>query len=165
MKKVTILLVLLLTSNVTILAQKINKKNLYVKVKDDKKPMVFVDGKKFEFPVELIDQTQIESINILKGEKAISAYNAPNGVIIIKTKQYKSIDWSDKDKKEKLTKDSKKEPLVIVDGKVTSRKFLETLDSNKIEKMEVLKGEKAIKKYNSPNGVIIITTKKKYKLN
>ena len=26
--------------------------------------------------------------------------------------------------------------------------------------MEVLKGEKAIEKYNSPNGVIIITTKK-----
>ena len=29
-----------------------------------------------------------------------------------------------------------------------------------IEKMEVVKGEKAVTKYNAPNGVIIITTKK-----
>lgn len=99
MKKITILLVLLMACNFTALAQNANKKNLYVKVKDDKKPLIIVDGKKFEFPVELIDQSQIESMHILKGEKALAEYNAPNGVIIINTKQYKSIDWSDKEKK------------------------------------------------------------------
>lgn len=160
MKKITILLVLLMACNFTALAQNANKKNLYVKVKDDKKPLIIVDGKKFEFPVELIDQSQIESMHILKGEKALAEYNAPNGVIIINTKQYKSIDWSDKEKKEKLlTKDTKKEPLVIIDGVVSSRKVLDSLAPRYIEKMEVLKGEKALKKYNAPNGVILITTK------
>lgn len=160
MKKITILLVLLMACNFTVLAQNTNKKNLYVKVKDDKKPLIIVDGKKFEFPVELIDQSQIESMHILKGDQAKSAYNAPNGVIIINTKHYKPIDWSDKEKKEKLlTKDSKKEPLVIIDGVVSSRKVLDSLAPRYIEKMEVLKGEKALKKYNAPNGVILITTK------
>lgn len=159
MKKITILLVLFMACNFTVLAQKTNKKNLYVKVNDDKKPLIIVDGKKFEFPVELIDQSQIESMHILKGEQAKSTYNAPNGVIIINTKQYKPINWSDKTQKEKLIKDSKKEPLVIIDGKVSNKKALDGLVPKNIQKMEVLKGEKAIKKYNSPNGVIIITTK------
>ncbi len=55
----------------------------------------------------------------------------------------------------------KKTPMVIINGKVSDKKTLDKLNPNDIEKMEVFKGEQAIKKYNSPNGVIIITTKKK----
>ena len=51
--------------------------------------------------------------------------------------------------------------MVIINGKVSDKKTLDKLNPNDIEKMEVFKGEQAIKKYNSPNGVIIITTKKK----
>ena len=50
---------------------------------------------------------------------------------------------------------------IIIDGKVASDKAITNLTSDEIESMKVLKDEKAIKKYNAPNGVIIITTKKK----
>ncbi|MFK5878902.1 MAG: M56 family metallopeptidase [Flavobacteriaceae bacterium] len=54
-------------------------------------------------------------------------------------------------------------PLFIIDGKETSKEILEKLDANIIEKIEVLKSDKAVKKYGdkAKGGVIIITTKKK----
>jgi hypothetical protein len=54
-------------------------------------------------------------------------------------------------------------PLVIIDGKeAEAGKGLDDLDPNKIDKMEVLKGEKAVEKYGekAKNGVVLITTKK-----
>lgn len=54
-------------------------------------------------------------------------------------------------------------PLVIIDGKESdSASALDQLDPSKIDKMEVLKGEKAIEQYGekAKNGVILITTKK-----
>ena len=59
--------------------------------------------------------------------------------------------------------DSDKKPLIIVDGKEMPYKTMEDLDPNKIESMNVLKGESAEKKYGdkAKNGVIEITTKKK----
>ena len=43
-------------------------------------------GKKFDFSIDLIDQSKIESINILKSEEAKALYNTSNGVILITTK-------------------------------------------------------------------------------
>lgn len=59
--------------------------------------------------------------------------------------------------------DSDKEPLVILDGEEITRKEMEKMDSNNIEKVEVLKGESATKKYGDKgkDGVILITSKKK----
>ena len=53
-------------------------------------------------------------------------------------------------------------PLYIIDGKEYSKEKMEELDPNNIEKVEVLKGEKAIEKYGEKgkNGIILITTKK-----
>ena len=54
-------------------------------------------------------------------------------------------------------------PLVIIDGKESdSATALEDLNPSKIDKMEVLKGEKAVEQYGekAKNGVILITTKK-----
>ena len=54
-------------------------------------------------------------------------------------------------------------PLVIIDGKeADSTTALDDLDPSNIDKMEVLKGEKAVEKYGekAKNGVILITTKK-----
>jgi len=61
------------------------------------------------------------------------------------------------------TDDSDKEPLIIKDGKEISQKDMEDLDSEDIEKVEVLKGESATKKYGDKgkDGVVIITSKKK----
>ena len=111
--------------------------------------------------MDLIDQNKIASVFVVKGEQALKKYNAPNGVILIKTKELEATGISNlKIEKKNNTVTDKNAPMVIVDGKVTDRKTLDTISPNTIKKMEVLKGEKAIEKYNSPNGVIIITTKK-----
>lgn len=53
-------------------------------------------------------------------------------------------------------------PLIIVDGKEVSKKEFDKIKSDQIEKVEVLKGENATKKYGkkAKDGVIIVTTKK-----
>lgn len=53
-------------------------------------------------------------------------------------------------------------PLFYIDGKESSKEALDKLDPDTIDKMEVLKGDKAIEKYGdkAKGGVILITTKK-----
>ena len=55
------------------------------------------------------------------------------------------------------------DPLFIVDGKEMSREEFKKYSPSKIEKIEVLKGEAAMKKYGdrAKDGVIEVTTKKK----
>ena len=164
MKKVLFIAIIMLLSSTIITAQeekKEGKENIYVKLKDGAKPTIYIDGKVFDFPMDLIDQNKIASVFVVRGEQALKKYNAPNGVILIKTKELEATGISNlKIEKNKNTVTDKNAPMVIVDGKVTDRKTLDTISPNTIKKMEVLKGEKAIEKYNSPNGVIIITTKK-----
>lgn len=54
-------------------------------------------------------------------------------------------------------------PLYIVDGKKVGKKDFEKISAETIEKVEVLKGNKATEKYGqeAKDGVIIITTKKR----
>ncbi|MFS4468747.1 hypothetical protein [Maribacter sp. 2210JD10-5] len=54
----------------------------------------------------------------------------------------------------------KKAPKIIIDGKESSKMEFEKLSPDDIEKVEIFKGEKAVEKYKSPNGVIVIKTKK-----
>lgn len=140
--------------------KKDSEEKIYVKLKDGVKPIIYVNGKVFDFPMELIDQSKIASVFVVKNEDALKKYNAPNGVILIKTKEFDSTGISEI----KITEDTKiggkNGPKVIIDGKVSDQKALEKLMPENIEKMEVVKGEKAVTKYNAPNGVIIITTKK-----
>ena len=162
MKKLLFVAVVLLLPTTTINAQEVKKDEegkIYVKLKDGAKPDIYVDGKKFDFPMELIDQNKIKAVFVIKGEKAKKEYNALNGVILITTKTSKESDVSEI----RITgyaKD-KKTPMVIINGKVSNKKILDELKPDEIEKMEVIKGKKAKEKYNAPNGVIIITTKKK----
>ena len=53
-------------------------------------------------------------------------------------------------------------PLYIVDGKIKDVAYVNTLDPKSIESVNVLKGDKATKKYGKKggNGVIIVTIKK-----
>lgn len=162
MKKLILTAFVLLVSMSLVQAQEITlekkynvkKEKLNVKVKEGAEPDIYVDGKKFDFSMDLIDTDMIASASIMTGEMAIEKYNAPNGVILITTKK--------KDDSEKSSFNSKN-PKVIIDGKITNKEMLDKLSPDDIEKIEVLKGEKAIKKYNAPNGAIIITTKKKKK--
>jgi TonB-dependent SusC/RagA subfamily outer membrane receptor len=53
-------------------------------------------------------------------------------------------------------------PLLILDGVEKPDMKLENIDTDEIEKIEVLKGDRATEKYGSKakDGVIMITTKK-----
>jgi outer membrane receptor for ferrienterochelin and colicin len=68
-----------------------------------------------------------------------------------------------KDEKVKIISRSGKDPLYIVDGKEISRDDMKDILPDDIEKVEVLKGEKATEKYGDKgeNGVILIFLKKK----
>ena len=53
-------------------------------------------------------------------------------------------------------------PDVYIDGKKYDSSIVDLLDSDKISSVDVVKGEKALEKYNATNGVILITSKKAY---
>lgn len=160
MKKLVVLIVLIFVAFTAQSQEKKDKKqDLLVKIKEGENPTIYVDGKIFNFPFELLDQSKIASVMVFKGKAAIKKYNAPNGVVVIKTKAAEKSNASFI-KNSKKNFDETKKPLVIIDGKVSTEKELNKLNTYNIEKMEIVKGEKAIKKYKAPNGVILITTKK-----
>ncbi len=136
------------------------KDDLIIKVKEGQTPDVYIDGKKYDNDIiELLDQDKIESVTVIKEEQALKEYNAPNGVILIKTK---------KEDESKIvingaTAKIKDNPKIIVDGKVSDQDILEKISPDDIYSIDVIKGEKALKEYDAPNGVILITTKKKMK--
>jgi hypothetical protein len=130
-------------------------------------PKIYIDGKLFDFDISLIDQDQIESMNVIKGEEAKRLYDAPQGVILITTKlnSVKSDVYRLKaDKTEFRFRDSKGKddisPLFFIDGKQVDQKAIKALSPDDIESIEVLKDKAAEKLYNAENGVIIIKTKK-----
>lgn len=157
MKKLAFLLAIAVLSSFSVSAQKEKSTDLYVKVKDNKNPLIFVNGKKFDFPMELINHSKIKSINVLKNEEAKKSYNTSNGVILITTKESEDLGLHSTKGKSKSLND----PIIIIDGKKSNLALLKILEKGQIEEMKILKGKEAIKKYNSPGGVIIITTKSK----
>ncbi len=165
MKKIILTTCVIVLSICLVQAQTTDKspkqETLHVKLKDGAKPDIYVDGKKFDFPLDLLDTDRIESVDVIKGKMAIKEYNSKHGVIIITTKkkelkvnepqpQVKVIDYAD----------IKKTPKIIIDKKNSSQEVLNKLSPDDIESIKVIKDEQAVKKYNAPNGVIIITTKK-----
>lgn len=161
MKKIVLLVIVLCSISVTKAQDKNKEKeDLLVKVKDGNNPMIYVDGKKFDFPMELIDQSKILSAFIIKKEDALKKYNAPNGVIFITTKASKVDGFSDEKFRNDIKIGAKNGPKVIVDGIVKDQKALKELDPTNIDNIKIVKGEKAIKLYNAPNGAVIVTTKK-----
>jgi hypothetical protein len=162
MKKILFAAIIMLFSITVIQAQKKDKKeNLLVKLQEGAKPLIYVDGKIFDFPMELIDQSKIASVMTVKKQKALKKYNAPNGVVLIQTKEAASFKFSDIKLKGDQKIGGKNGPKVIIDGKVSDKKTLDKLKSYQIDKLKIIKGKQAIKKYNAPNGAIVITTKNK----
>jgi hypothetical protein len=136
---------------------------LKVKVKSEEKPDIYLDGKKIDDHImSLLDQSKIKSVNVVKGEEALKKYNAPNGVVLISTKDIDEITISpEKEKVELKVRGNGKDPLFIVDGIKVKKGEIKKIAPDDIDKIDILKGEAAIKQYNSPDGVILITTKKK----
>lgn len=160
MKHLLIVVCLALGPFSSILAQETNeavKKKLEVTIKENDNPDVYIDGIKYNHAIiDLLDKEKIASISVLKDEKALERYNAPNGVILIETKAKKEdqvkIRYKDGNNNEA-------HPLIIIDGKKVAKGDLEKLNPENIGSIDVYKGENAMKKHNAPNGVVIITTK------
>ena len=134
------------------------KENIHLVIKDEANPDIYVDGKKFNFSMDLIDVNKIESVNVLKGEKAIKEYNAVNGVVLVTTKN--SDNKVVKFNFEEVSKTTGKIPMVIIDGVESNQEMLKKLSPDDIESINVIKGEYAMKKYKAANGAVIVKTKK-----
>ncbi|MEA5403145.1 TonB family protein [Arcicella sp. DC2W] len=105
-----------------------------------------------------------------KGQKVNSRFTVPINFVlnniqtgdneVIERSFSKTTIWTDKKQEEWK---NKPQPMYILDGVETSSLKLEKIDPNTIEKIDVLKDEKAIMRYGekAKNGVIIITSKKK----
>lgn len=123
------------------------------------KPTIYVDGKKFNFDINLLDYNKIESVFVVKDKEAIEKYHSPQGVILIKTKLGNSIDSVDHAMNRNDNK--KLDPLFVIDGEVVDDEMVKQLTPDDIESITVLKSKAAIKAYNAPNGAVVIKTKKK----
>ena len=82
MKKILFTTLILCLSLSTVYAQEKDKKEeekvkLNMKVKDGAEPDIYIDGKKFEFSIDLIDPDKIATMNVIKGQEAITKYWPP----------------------------------------------------------------------------------------
>jgi len=140
-----------------------NQEKVHVKVKDKSNADVYIDGKKYDSEIlELLDPDKIESMEVIKNEQALKEYSAPNGVILITTKKKSEADAQSNNSTIKIrgTGDSQETPLVIIDGEVVNKEAIAKMSPDDIDNIQVIKGENAMKKYNSKSGVIIVTSKK-----
>jgi hypothetical protein len=120
-----------------------------------------------------IDPVDIASINILKGESAISEYGdaAKGGVIKIITKEFAGVSNNDirvnnDVRKDSVTRivlkaDDTKEPLYIVNGKKMKKEDVNAIASDRIVTVNVVKGDAAtaVHGMGGSNGVIMVQTK------
>jgi hypothetical protein len=170
--------------------KKENNQKIKIRVSDDDEsdtttPIYYLDGKKIkQNELAEISPKKIKSVNVLKGTSAKEKYGDKglNGVVEITSKSDKKkiiINSSNDIQIEKddnvfiietdkandfdgdikfVTKGSK--PLYVVDGKQIKK--LKNTNTDKIESINVLKGEAARKKYGKKgkNGVVEIITKK-----
>ncbi|REE80273.1 beta-lactamase regulating signal transducer with metallopeptidase domain [Lutibacter oceani] len=115
------------------------------------------DGENIFVLKENGEKGKLHKVKIKKG-KFIS-----DGGVIIKNNNKFSDDSYVKEKNIMVFSSDKEKPIIYINGNLSTNEALKELDPNIIEKMEVLKGDNAIKEYGekAKNGVILITTKKK----
>ena len=136
----------------------LKQESLHFKVKEGFNPDVYIDGKKYDHAIlDLLDQGKIGSVSVIKGEQAMKEYNAPNGVLLIKTKKKTEVDFV---YIKAQRSENSKDPKVIIDGEVLDQEALSKISAKNIQSINVLKGEVAAKNYDASSGVIIVTTKK-----
>jgi len=143
-------------------------------------PLYVVDGKEMtKGEMKKIKPDDIEQIDVLKSKESTAKYGekGKNGVVLITLKKSQTVKFTSKEievnkgnditikEPQSINIKSKdgKQPLLFIDGNVTTGKRLEDIDPNTIQSMSVWKDEKAIEKYGAQgkNGVVEITTKNK----
>ncbi|WP_298497080.1 M56 family metallopeptidase [uncultured Algibacter sp.] len=127
-----------------------------LKLKESDNPLIIIDGKESEKTnLNDLNNSNIESINILKGDAAIKVYGdkGVNGVVQIKSKT------SDLQKSPSII--TINESLYFIDGKEVTKEVFEKINPENIKSMNVYKKESATSKYGEKgkNGVIEIITK------
>ena len=138
-----------------------------VEVKEGENPDIYIDGKKYDRHIlELLDPDRIESVSVIKGEKAKEEYDAV-AVILVKTKinadfklQGDSIGANDNKGIYIRSHVGSPSPIIFIDGKIEDQETLAKLNPDSIQSISVLKNEEALKKYGTRSGVIMIKTKK-----
>ena len=112
---------------------------------------------------EIIGRKQKDGKVIVNGDSIIWNHDDENIWTTDKDKNFTIVSLGKGKNKIFISGDSEKQLLLFIDGKEASKKVFLELDPDTIDKVEVLKGEAAIKEYGKKgeNGVIIITTKKK----
>lgn len=123
-------------------------------------PLFILDGKEItkEQLEKAIAPEDIDNISVLKNESATAIHGekGKNGVVYITSKKAAAA------KKEAGQKSTAADALWLLDGKEMDKEQIQKLSPDKIQSMNVLKGEEATKKYGDKgkNGVIEITMKK-----
>lgn len=130
-------------------------------------PIIIIDGEKIgrmtpEGIDALIEPTEIETIDVLKGESAVTKYgeDGKQGVIVIRTNS-KNQPKGDMPKHEE-------DPIVIINGikagRSSSRELDQLIAPSEIASINILKGESAVTKYgeDGKQGVIEVRTKNGY---
>ena len=159
-----------------------------IKLKTDnakKEPLYVVDGKIVNKKETNLNTKNIDTVNILKGETASTKYGdkGKNGVVeviskknnpwsvnyeVTEIKTIKTINTKEDDvfisnqlNNIYSNKSNSEKALLIVNGKKTNAKDINSIDPNSIVNISVLKDKKAIDAYGEEgkNGVIIVTTK------
>ncbi|MFN3380653.1 MAG: TonB family protein [Runella zeae] len=138
----------------------------------NEEPLILLDGAPLKKGVEALNPDDIESIEVVKNDAAVRIYGAEakNGVVRIISKKAAAKN-DDKNLTLRLTEPSASNflglntealPYFLVDDKESSQEEVHKIGPNKIESVNVLKGEGAIKKYGDKgkNGVLEIKTKK-----
>ena len=144
--------------------------------------LIIADGKEISnSELKKLNQNNIRSITILKDKSAIAGYGekGKNGVIVINTKMKEPVpndaplnytndiisgngSLSGNIKLKSSPQDSAKQPLYVIDGNIKTGSIdVNSLDPNKIQSINVIKGEPALKLYGESgrNGVVEIITK------
>ncbi len=150
------------TNSITEPAKK--EKSTQIQLKDGAKPLVIIDGKEYDPEIlDLIDQDKIAKMEVFKGEEAMKRFNAESAIVI--TSNSKNVirimdgNTIKIEKKDMVSETS--DPVIIIDGNVSDKETLSNLSPDDIHSVSVLKDEKAMAKYNTKAGVIIIKTKPK----
>lgn len=161
-----------------------------INTSDPVKALYIIDGKESSLSeMKGLDPQNIESVSVLKDKSAIVAYGnkGKNGVVVITTKKSApvslplminisdplpsdkeqsgsntiSVTSSDNEEGFKMTNIKADNPIVFINGKEATGEILQALSPDKIERIEVLKADKAIEAYGerAKHGVILVTLK------
>ena len=127
-----------------------------VEVREEEKEEIIIMENEEAEEIEIEDEE--EEIVVVTGIADISKKEGKKK----KTHKIKRKYKNDSDEVIIINSDDNKEPIYVVDGKVTTKKKTAKLNPDNIEEIEVLKGKSAVVKYgkNAGDGVVEIKTKK-----